>query len=343
MKGIDIVPYDPTDHERFRASVAAAFHPAYILTDPAYVRWQFEGGHLLLARIRDEIIGHFGYRDCAYRRGEAIHTVRVLMNLFVHPQYRSVGAGALLASAACRGAEAVLVSGYNSISQQLFSKVRPGWRDAGNLNRHLCILNSRSSLLRGYRIASSVGFNSRAESHGYALDSAPTLDASFEDLWRRVGSRYGMSVERTAAYLAWRFFEHPFFSYSIIAARQNSGLAGYIVWRTEEDQGFRICRIVDCVCEPEAEQALFGAVREAAAQAGADALDFMHSGTFCGQGLRESGFFSTAGTDFERFPILFSPLSSKKLSINIGCDPAFPLDQWYLTKADGDQDRPNPH
>jgi hypothetical protein len=46
-------------------------------------------------------------------------------------------------------------------------------------------------------------------------------------------------------------------------------------------------------------------------------------------------------TEFEKFPILFSPIAYKKTIINIAYNFETSLNACFLTKADGDQDRPN--
>jgi len=84
----------------------------------------------------------------------------------------------------------------------------------------------------------------------------------------------------------------------------------------------------------------------------ADMADFMFSGNYYHKILKTVGFFEANNTIFKNFPILFNPISYKKSYINfmvwskdknINQNEFYNPSNWYLTKGDSDQDRPNTH
>lgn len=341
---VSIAPFVPRDEEHFNAYVARAFHAKYILRDPRYRAWQY-GGTLLLARDgKGAIAGHFGFRDIAYKMREKSAAMRVLMNLFVVPEYRLSGVGALLSKAVFETRVPLLVASYTPLAERLFAHVRPRtWQNAGNLTRCLFVLNERAPLIARYGVPPSGARAEEPRAAGCAVREAGP-DSAFDRLWARVRETFGVTVERTSSYLAWRFFEHPFFRYTVLEVQSGNDCLGYVVYRFEGDQGFKIARIIDFVSVPEAAPSLLAAVIQRAAQSGADAIDYLASGELASfQPFLLAGFFDTRGTPFEEFPIRFSPLSTRKNFINIGYDFNAPLEECFFTKADGDQDRPNPY
>lgn len=60
-------------------------------------------------------------------------------------------------------------------------------------------------------------------------------------LARGIGAGLGPCVERSAAYLNWRYFDHPQHQYEVLAARREGRLQGYLVFQRENG----IVRIVD--------------------------------------------------------------------------------------------------
>ncbi len=333
--------YADSDSKRFGEYISRTFYQAYILNDPRYIDWQY-GNTLLLATQGEEIIGHFGFRDMSYKLHDRVVPVRVLMNFFIEEKYRMTGIAALMAQRIFDTATPIFVSGYTPVAEKLFSHLRPQWNNAGTLRRFIAVLNPEAPLFAGYAIPFQSQAISSVASGDISVSEGTPSSEFFDVCWKRVNSCYGVTIERSSAYVEWRFTRHPFFSYTFITAQQNGIPCGYIIARIEEDQGFRIARIIDCIASSNAQIPLLVEFMAFAKRRAASAADFLLSGSLYDSSLVFAGFFDVAGTDFERFPILFSPLSSKKISINIGYDFAVPFDDCFMTKADGDQDRPNP-
>ncbi len=335
MEQLSIRLYKNEDLPGFQDYISRAFHEKYILRDKKYIDWQYQNS-LYLALAGEKIIGHFGFRDLPYKIYDGTITARVLINLFVLEEYRRAGVGALLARTVLDTPNPVLVSGYTPFSQRLFPHLRDRWSDAGNLGRYIAILNNRHSIF-----AKFPGPTIKIDGNHDRLSEALSAEEAGK-LWDQTRGRYPVTVERSAEYINWRFLRHPFFQYKFLLLEGEGELVGYLVYRIEEAEDFRIARIVDCVAKEGAEEKLFIGILRKAKELGIHAVDFMFSGNLYRQALLDAGFLDIAGTEFEKFPILFSPISHKKTFINVGYDIKAPLADFYITKADGDQDRPNP-
>lgn len=342
MEGLKIKPYVPADYPVLATFARREFHPKYILSDESFLGWQYSGsGVLLLALHGREIVGFFGYKDLPYRiRGES-QTVRTVMNLYVTEKFRRAGASVRLAQTAFDTPHHILVCGYNEDAQKLYRHLRPDWQEAGNLSRFIQLYDMKHPLLENFvtdRMTAAT-----VPTMPSSVRELKQSGAAVDRLWTRCRDLFGTTVERSADYVQWRFFDHPYLKYTVLGLEKSGELAGYLVYRTEEAQGFRLARVIDFAAEAQAQQELLAGFIARSCQEGAQASDFMFSGGLYRQALMSAGFFDVAGSPLERFPIRWNPLSYTKLNINIAYDLPSPLSDIYLTKADGDQDRPNPH
>ena len=233
-----------------------------------------------------------------------------------------------------------MVSGYTDAANRLYAHLRPGWKEAGNLRRFIKVLDPEHPLLEKFSAPlSEVGLGDGAE---FSIERVSRADNRLDAFWKTAKDRYLLTVERSSDYLNWRFLNHPYLSYSVSVASNDKGVFGYVVSRSEESDGFRIRRIIDLVAYEGREGILLQEVIKLAQDEKAALVDFMHSGFYYDSALAAAGFFEAAGTDFAAFPILFNPISWTRISINIAHDLSESLNDCFFTKADGDQDRPNP-
>lgn len=353
LNEIAIRPYEAKDFSALCLLVGQNFGPRYILTDQRFLAWQYSGsGVLYLAMRGREVIGFFGGKDLTYKIYDTTATVRTVMNLFVGERYRMAGVGPLLGQAVFDPARYVLVSGYNDPARQLYRHLRAGWQEWGIFSRFLAIMASRHPVFGARKAPSSaaVPVFAKQESAYKIVECVLQDESSQRDLivqmaalWERIRVKYPVSVERTPDYLLWRFCRHPFLVYRVVVAYAGEKIAGFLIYRIEAADDFSIARIIDLVAEDPAEAPLIAACIKNAESSGAHAADFMFSGLLYRDSLRRCGFFDTLGTDFEQFPIYFNPMSSNKFVINVASDIPAAWGDVYMTKADGDQDRPNPH
>lgn len=336
---ITVEKYHPGMEAEFISYVKKAFHEKYILSDPLFLAWQFTA--LYVARAEGKIVGQFGFRDIPYKVGDRSVVIRVLMNLFVLDEYHWAGVGPLLAQTVFNTSNPILVSGYTDAANRLYAHLRPRWKEAGNLRRFIKILNPAHPLLAKFSAPRTSEVNSE-DNIKFSIERIVRADDSLDAFWKAARNRYVLTAERSSEYLNWRFLSHPRFVYSVLAGMDDKGMFGYVVSRSEESEGLRIRRIVDIVAYEGYENILLREVIKSARDEKAAVIDFMHSGFYYDSALASAGFFDVEETDFATFPILFSPISWTRKSINIAYDLGASLDDCYFTKADGDQDRPNP-
>jgi GNAT superfamily N-acetyltransferase len=77
----------------------------------------------------------------------------------------------------------------------------------------------------------------------------PSFDAEFDAFWRHVSGQRPCMVERTSAYLNWRYSAQSQRRYELFQARRRGVLVGYLVFRACEARGIRGGWIVDMLVE----------------------------------------------------------------------------------------------
>jgi hypothetical protein len=176
------------------------------------------------------------------------------------------------------------------------------------------------------------------------LDGLPGLGALWDRAWRD-----GAGTRRTAEFLSWRYARHPRFSYDTFAAWSTNGeLAGVAIYRQEpvRDLPVTVARLVEFVVDGEAAPALLHAVVESAGGAGAAMIDFFCATRRFEGAFEAEGFVLESPADPGRLPLVFQPVDHNRSGIRfmgylakLGAGAA--ACDWYVTKGDGDQDRPN--
>jgi hypothetical protein len=221
--------------------------------------------------------------------------------------------------------------------------VRAGAREG---NRALLALVEESAV-SGAALPSSPEF----EMEGWSETAAADWDAFWEE---ELASRI-VGTRRNAAYLRWRYVEHPRFRYEIRLARQRSSgrVEGLLVYRSEQVRGLdeRVLRIVEFLATPAAQLALAGELLRLAAAEQAAYADFYCTSPAAAQGLQEVGFGRhSGGAHAPALPSRLQPVEQGHFQMTAILD--FPAElgsmeeaersgRLYITKSDSDQDRPN--
>lgn len=338
MKGITIRLYEPSDLEAYTSYISESFHSRYILLNPEFRSWQFTG--IMVAVVGNTIVGQLGYKDLTYERGGKTETIRVLANLHVREEYRLGVVAALLTNEVLKVPYPMLVSGYTPNAYLLYKRVRPTVVAVGNLRRFLKILKPEHAFFAKFPATQYTLPDSTISA--LPLVTITSADSRFDELWKKVKEEYGFSLTRSSEYINWRFCTHPLLSYEVRAYEEGGILKGYAVYRIERAEDFSIARIIDLVAFPESRGPLISLLGAEIRAQGVSAIDFMLSSDLYNDTLKASGFFETKDTPFYEFPILFSPVSWSRFEINLLNDAGVSLEDSFFTKADGDQDRPNP-
>tara|TARA_Y100000310_G_scaffold345408_1_gene464651 strand:- start:4507 stop:5601 length:1095 start_codon:yes stop_codon:yes gene_type:complete len=352
------------DFEKLAEFVKKHFHEKYILSDEKFFEWQYlsnpyTNDYAFFLLEKDEnIYGYIGMVPLDCKIGDSTVQLNTFVNLFVDERVRSLGFGTLLIKRAMEEKSPAMVIGYNPDSFSIYQKLGD-WRGLGKFYRYAYIFNQDSvkKLLPADVTKHHIILNKGAkhdgseESHGLIFEQIKTFDKSFDDFWKSVRSRYVITTERTSIYMNWRYANHPHFKYNIQIAKKDNQIMGYIIYRIETVDNFSIVRIVDFVSQEQVQTVILqNFLSEVRTQA--DMADFMFSGQQYHETLKKLGFFDVCGTSFEKFPIYFNPIDYSKNYINfcawkkqesIDKNVFYNRNNWYLTKGDSDQDRPNPH
>jgi ribosomal protein S18 acetylase RimI-like enzyme len=178
------------------------------------------------------------------------------------------------------------------------------------------------------------------------------LAERWDETWGRQFAPQLIGTWRDAAYLRWRYLEHPRFAYAVRVAQDAGGsLRGLAVHRIADVRGAEggVARVVELLGDPEAATALVRDVIAAGARAEAAFAEFYCSAAAVAEPLGECGFTLEAEPT-AALPALFEPLNfgmpmlsgAFSAGAELGGDPAlFDSDALYVTRSDGDADRPN--
>ena len=283
--------------------------------DERLLRWQYRVPEdedrlsVLVARDQDRPVGFLGViRTPFCRRGE---TVRGgwLATWTVAEEARATQAGLALLLAALQELDVVGCLGFNEQAEAIYRRL--GFEVRTPLPR-VVALQPRGAP------AAALDWDARAWEERWRVELAPSF----------------VGTPRDAAFIRWRYLEHPSYRYVVRLAEDARAL---VVHRVQEVEGRRVVRFVEALGDVAAATALVGlALHEAEGAWLADftCVDEAHAEPFVRAG------FVPETTLPELPPDRFQPLGRSPRGLGAafhGVD----LAGLYATRADGDQDRPS--
>jgi hypothetical protein len=339
-----------------RAFFEREYGSAYRLaTDEPLLRWQFsapmegapDGYRVKLAVADGQIEGCLGYVPVQFSVAGARVRAAWTANWMVSRRYRSVGLGPLLMETLVADHDAVFSLGLSDAAIQVLPRM--GWTDFGDLTRYVTVLDEKAAA--PLTVAGTLAWPDRRHRPERAADVAWNADlppGDVDALWDRVWG-HGAGTRRSTTYVHWRYLSHPVFSYRVLSSRSSDGqLDGFAVYRVEQvrDHAVRVGRIVELFSLPRRAAAVIDAVLLDAAREGVALLDFFCASRSLDGPLGEAGFLSGSDARVTLLPILYQPVVHGRSAMRfMGCLRKLPqatgVAEWYVTKSDGDQDRPN--
>jgi acyl carrier protein len=349
-----------------RAFFAKTYRPTYRLaTDEVFLRWQYgptpaspnKPFHLRLARLDGALMGFLGYIPVDVSLNGRARRGAWVANWMVEEHQRRLGLGPFLMRDVLQEFEVSLDLGANEDARSLLARM--GWQDLGNLARHVCVLDPAGAA--ALTANGQLRWPATMPLSGKAIDSTVEVrlvdrfNAEATQLWDATwgcsGSRAG-GTRRSAEFLNWRYAIHPVFQYRLVEARRDGRLRGIAVYHVEtvRDLPIRVGRMVEMIFDLSrpagADTALLRAVVEDAHTQGVVLLDFFCASRRLGETMRHHGFVSGDSEPAAGLPMLFQPIDRRRAGIrfmaNLGnVAEAAEIEDWYVTKSDGDQDRPN--
>jgi hypothetical protein len=339
-----------------RAFFSEMYWPEYILShDEPFLTWQFgptpssqsDHYHIILGLVDGAITGCIGYIPVQLSVAGQVRSSAWAANWMVAESTRRLGMGPLLMRELSKRFDITLALGGNRDAHDLLPRM--GWTDFGSLSRYVCVLDTASAAA----LTESGALQWPVSPPSSCIDdgSVVRVEQFGEDVTNLWDRRWGAAVagtRRSAEFLNWRYAAHPNFIHRLFELRRGATLEAIAVTRIEQvrDMPIRVARILELLGEPEQVSALLTAVTNDARAEDAAAIDF-----FCGSRrldapLHAAGFLDGEQPPGSRIPILFQPVDRDRTGIlfmaNLQKVPeAANVREWYVTKADGDQDRPS--
>lgn len=146
--------------------------------------------------------------------------------------------------------------------------------------------------------------------------------------------------EKTFTFLENRFLRHPFYTYRLFSVEQNEEPQGVLVFRPAQGVGKTALRLVDVYGSSECLRESFDLLQDIMVRFDAEYIDLYTRG-FPADTLRSSGFTELDPESELIIPNYFEPFEHRNVTINYAYKFFEPPNNYYIFKADADQDRPN--
>lgn len=306
-----------------------------------------------LAMDGQKIAGHYGYTPVGLWMQGAVHRAFWAGNLVVDEAYRRQGIGGQLIAALRDEGEIGLDLGASPIAEPML--VKEGWWHLGALHRWVGVLDA--SRARGIAAdQSAIGACvlprlMQNTDEKYEIRPIERFNSEHDVFWEIRRKTIACATNREAAYLNWRYADHPVFKYKMYEICKGNDIQGYAIMREEQAQGIEqeitVMRVVDMLAHPGYEEPLLRHLMRKAQDSGAVLMDFFCASARYGAVLEKYGFKREpwSGRIARLFsPVVLSkwPISFNVIATNTAAGSELPSqEEWYVTTGDGDQDRPN--
>jgi GNAT superfamily N-acetyltransferase len=341
------------------------WRPDFPAMEPSFYEWQFRANPFLpddieegcLLAIEDKrVIGYLGFIFAPFRVHGRVVSGGYPVHLLVHPQYRGKGLATSLYRKLMERVEIAAGTAINPLTRGLY--LRLGCRYFGELPRWIGILDPEACMALLPDPTQSRAIVARRQipappfpEQAYLLTGR--FNRAMDDLWTRLATDLPVASMRNAAYLNWRYMAHPVFRYETVVLEDSGRWSAVGIFRVENvrDRQEQVMRVMEFLAQAESQQALARALVAEAHRRRCAIADFFGLSERPIRGLVSSGFFHEHEEPELNLPFLFQPLDHKRLKQTFVCwsrvclsdgVPAHAdLSSWYISKGDGDQDRPN--
>ena len=314
-------PYRDQDEPKVLALWKQAFD-----TDLPVLLWRWKyadgpfGSRILVCLDDRKDLVVVTYGGVPYRAHWAGRTVEIvqLMDIMSHPAYRKTGLFVKTGSAFCdlftEGEDSVLVYGFPGKYHYDIGKKYLQYEE---LDGGVTFFSAETeNLIREKRV------------FGGRVDEVSSVNGEFDRLWERSRVHYPLAVIRDAAFLRWRFLDHPLREYSLFTYRSpfKKKLLGYAAVGFENG----IARLVDILMPPNRGKTgeLLGGLAEILFSRGIMRLEtWLPEGHFLAQTLAAIGMRS------EPEPLGIIPTA---IIFALGPTHRWVSDNLYYTMADAD-------
>jgi hypothetical protein len=332
-----------------RAFFAKTYGPSHVLSSSdEFVRWQFARDSVgtcsvKVAFLDGVIVGCLGYITTDVSLSNRRVRGAWVVNWMVDADKRRLGLGPMLMREVTRQFDVTLNSGPAPDAQDLLARMR--WTRFGDLARYVRVLDTAAADLLMDPPVEWPRIDIQPADRREQVQRVERFGEDATQLWNRFMVGRVAGACRSHEYLNWRYADHPVFEYRLFEARRQGVLIGLAVYRLEQALGPRVVigRILEIIALDECGNGLLQALVDDA-RPHAALLDFFCSLPSHRSRMRAAGFAASEDGCIASIPIVFQPIDRRRTGIPFMADltrtDADNLD-WYVTKGDADQDRPN--
>lgn len=330
------------------------YYPGYILGNAKLFKWMFKnnGGVVTVLADKSKVIAHQGHVPIVFTDGKNDFRGFISASTMVDKNYRRMGLMSVLRSNVQNRYEMAASIGGSKLGIALYSSM--GYRHFGNMHRLIAVHNPAlcKNVSQGGEIIKTfnlvLGKNEKIKTIENFKNHADSIDDLRNSVFK---PETYFSVKRDAEFLEWRYSEHPIFHYKRYGLWEDNILKALIVFRVEEvsDVDARVIRIVELIGEPRyLEEIIKGTIHTEEISEHIAWIDWFSPNILLSEVVKKCGFLYENEIE-TKFPIFCSPIDYEKQSYPVmfwSKDEIMyehlPLfETWYLTKGDGDADRPN--
>ncbi len=344
-----------SDIPELKQFISSNYRDDYILMSDKFFSYFFKNYatddySFKILRLKENLVGMIGMIPYNYKIFNQIKKSHFLVNTMVDKSLRGYGIGPRLVMEAGQGASISYTTSYGKNAKPMYQKLK--WNEMGNLNRFIKILDiSKSSKLANVQIPGNRSVLEKPEfDSAFMFKPITKFDDSVDIFWKQVKDKYPITIDRTKEYLNWRYANHPIINYHIFVTMKSYKIKSFIILRIEEPPGYRIGRIIDFISDDDAEENTLFHLIEYCRKNDVNLIDFFFTGSFHIESLKKVGFREDNEEPYDSIPMLFNPVDRNRKTVNfafnINDKKLFymrieDINNWYITKGDGDQDRPN--
>ena len=326
------------------------------LLEPDFFSWQFtqspdDGGanHCVIAvDSSGDLMGAMGLNRRTFSLGGCRYLGGELTTWIVDPQHQGKGLGGHMVNYLQSTYGALWGFGISNMALPIYA--RSGFHYLHAIPRYVRVFDWEAvepharfeplakKLVRQWQSLPSVAFVEQSVSAEHEAIIVRLMDSQYN---------YGV---RDSAHLKWRYDDHPLFQYHrrFITAAVDGG-EGVLVTLREETTlpDLRILHVIDCYGDERDLPAAVSFIDDYARRNGFHVADFYCTTPRINRFFACSGWFSIMDDFYFQFPHLFHPLELREPPTTSliywsreACHEMTDLSRLYITKQDGDFDRP---
>ena len=330
----------------------------YALSDKKHFDWLFDSYSndsiteytaVVALNRSQEVIGFYAWIPVEfYYFGGLVHC-NYQMNMMVEEKYRMLGFGYLLLTEVEKnGSDLGVTLNVGGNGRRLIEPA--GWKIT-DLDRYVFFIDEENS---NALIADPAVRMTAAPLPAVPFGSMQFCRIKYSDerltgLSKRLCDKYPITLKRDAAYVQWRWLDHPLLTYRVYVVSYDDVFVAYMVLRVEEYQQYRIGRILDFISTDDAELFALSSLINECKALDIDFVDYFILGPQHREALEETGFVFAKGDGYDRLPMVFNPpdlrpsvnFTYKVLNKDVFDERVDNILNWYINKADADGDRAN--